>query len=122
MMKWIKTGALASLFALITFAAQANTTDNSPMRLLSKVMPDQTLRIQLVNLQQQAATVELTDMNGKTLHRDLIKNHNGYARIYNLKEVEDGRYLLTAKQGNDEVIEVVRIKDGTNMNSDKTRK
>ncbi|MCI4647902.1 hypothetical protein [Phaeodactylibacter sp.] len=122
MMKWIKTGALASLFALITFAAQANTTDNSPMRLLSKVMPDQTLRIQLVNLQQQTATVELTDMNGKTLHRDLIKNHNGYARIYNLKEVEDGRYLLTAKQGDDEVIVVVRIKDGTIMTSDKTRK
>ncbi len=122
MMKWIKTGALASLFALITFAAQANTTDNSPMRLLSKVMPDQTLRIQLVNLQQQAATVELTDMNGKTLHRDLIKNHNGYARIYDLKEVEDGRYLLTAKQGDDEVIVVVRIKDGTIMTSDKTRK
>jgi hypothetical protein len=122
MMKWIKTGALASLFALITFAAQANTTDNSPMRLLSKVMPEQTLRIQLVNLQQQTATVELTDMNGKTLHRDLIKNHNGYARIYNLKEVEDGRYLLTAKQGNDEVIVVVRIKDGTIMTSDKTRK
>jgi glucose/arabinose dehydrogenase len=122
MMKWIKTGALASLFALITFAAQANTTDNSPMRLLSKVMPDQTLRIQLVNLQQQTATVELTDMNGKTLHRDLIKNHNGYARIYDLKEVEDGRYLLTAKQGNDEVIVVVRIKDGTIMTSDKARK
>ncbi|MCR9099618.1 MAG: hypothetical protein NXI25_06670 [bacterium] len=122
MMKWIKTGALASLFALITFAAQANTTDNSPMRLLSKVMPDQTLRIQLVNLQQQTATVELTDRNGKTLHRDLIKNHNGYARIYDLKEVEDGRYLLTAKQGNDEVIVVVRIKDGTIMTSDKVRK
>ncbi|WP_425422115.1 hypothetical protein [Phaeodactylibacter xiamenensis] len=122
MMKWIKTGALASLFALITFAAQANTADNSPMRLLSKVMPEQTLRIQLVNLQQQTATVELTDMNGKTLHRDLIKNHNGYARIYDLKEVEDGRYLLTAKQGNDEVIVVVRIKDGTIMTSDKTRK
>lgn len=122
MMKWIKTGALASLFAVITFAAQANTTDNSPMRLLSKVMPDQTLRIQLVNLQQQTATVELTDMNGKTLHRDLIKNHNGYARIYDLKEVEDGRYLLTAKQGNDEVIVVVRIKDGTIMTSDKARK
>ncbi len=121
-MKWIKTGALASLFALITFAAQANTADNSPMRLLSKVMPEQTLRIQLVNLQQQTATVELTDMNGKTLHRDLIKNHNGYARIYDLKEVEDGRYLLTAKQGNDEVIVVVRIKDGTIMTSDKTRK
>jgi glucose/arabinose dehydrogenase len=122
MMQWIKTGALASLFALITFAAQANTTDNSPMRLLSKVMPEQTLRIQLVNLQQQTATVELTDMNGKTLHRDLIKNHNGYARIYDLKEVGDGRYLLTAKQGNDEVIVVVRIKDGTIMTSDKTRK
>jgi hypothetical protein len=122
MMKWIKTGALASLFALITFAAQANTTDNSPMRLLSKVMPDQTLRIQLVNLQQQTATVELTDRNGKTLHRDLIKNHNGYARIYDLKEVEDGRYLLTAKQGNNEVIVVVRIKDGTIMTSDKVRK
>lgn len=122
MMKWIKTGALASLFALITFAAQANTADNSPMRLLSKVMPEQTLRIQLVNLQQQAATVELTDMNGKTLHRDLIKNHNGYARIYDLKEVGDGRYLLTAKQGDDEVVVVVRIKDGTIMTSDKTRK
>ncbi|WP_282779735.1 hypothetical protein [Phaeodactylibacter xiamenensis] len=122
MMKWIKTGAMASLFALITFAAQANTADNSPMRLLSKVMPEQTLRIQLVNLQQQTATVELTDMNGKTLHRDLIKNHNGYARIYDLKEVGDGRYLLTAKQGDDEVVVVVRIKDGTIMTSDKTRK
>lgn len=122
MMKWIKTGALASLFALITFAAQANTADNSPMRLLSKVMPDQTLRIQLVNLQQQTATVELIDMNGKTLHRDLIKNHNGYARIYDLKEVEDGRYLLTAKQGGEEVVVVVRIKDRTIMTSDKVRK
>jgi hypothetical protein len=121
MMKWIKTGALAFMLALISFAAQANVADKGPMRLISKVMPDQTLRVQLVNLQQQKAIIQLTELNGKILHRDLVKNHNGYARFYDLQEVKDGKYLLKAQQGAEEIIVVIRIKNGTIMTSDMTK-
>ena len=121
-MKWFKAGALASLLALITFTAHANNGEEGPMRLFSKVMPDQTLRVQLVNLQQQAATVHLTDFKGNVLHRDFIKNHNGYARFYDLKDMEDGKYILKAKQAEDEITVVIRVKDGTIMTSEKTRK
>lgn len=122
MKNWIKTGALASLLALVSFVAHANNPESGPMRLLAKVMPDNALQVQLVNLQQKTATIELTDLEGKVLHRDLIRNHNGYARIYDLGEVDNGRYLLKAEQDDEEVIVVIRIKDGTIMTSDKTRR
>ena len=66
--------------------------------------------LQLANLQKQDTKVTIEDMDGAVYFRELVSDHNGYAKRINLKKLDDGKYLLNVTQGKQKMVQVIVVK------------
>lgn len=76
-------------------------------------LDQQTLGIQLANLQQRTTMVTLKNMAGEEFYQEVVTNHNGFAKRINLKNLPDGLYELTVQQGTEEMTRLIKMDGST---------
>ncbi|MEL7250467.1 MAG: hypothetical protein AAFO03_18720, partial [Bacteroidota bacterium] len=108
----VKGLAFASLFLCLT-QAQATNFPPADGNLLLKVsqVDDEVLLLQIANMQQEATTVSLVDLDGNTFFRKQVTKHNGYAWKMNLQDAPDGRYILRVMQKDEQRSQVIYKSD-----------
>ena len=101
----------ALLLGILTMPvfAQAATPEG---KILVKVAPKEgkILKINLANLQKEKTVVQLKNLEGSTYFTKVVRNHNGFLRLLNLSQLPKGRYVLSVRQ-NDEIITQVVVID-----------
>ena len=108
------TGMLLTLAFLLvgTFSnatpAPIVTSDEDP-KIISEVADYMSIKVQLVNLQQETTIVKLEDLSGKEYYKKTIKEHNGFARKLDLNDLREGRYLLKIEQDGHKWVQVVFV-------------
>jgi hypothetical protein len=105
---------LAFAFLLLgTLATAATNFDNLPEepRIVTEALDYKVIKVRLVNLQQEMTIVQIQDMSGREYYKRVIKDHNGFARRLDLKDLENGRYMLKIKQDDQEWVQVVLVAD-----------
>lgn len=111
-MKIFKSFFVLALMAL-TFTASADNEPDGQLLIKSKVVEQNVLVVQLVNLQQEATRVSIQSLDGDTtFFQENIRKHNGYIRKINLENLKDGRYLIEVTQDDIAKKQVILIRDG----------
>lgn len=110
--QWLATLCLA----LMTMPLMAN--DSSPVNpttdilVSSKIVNGKTVKLKVSNLQMEKTAILITDLQGNnTFYRDFIKDHNGYGRRLNLDQLPVGKYILTVKQKDENVKQIIVVKE-----------
>ncbi|MEZ5039688.1 MAG: hypothetical protein R2828_07340 [Saprospiraceae bacterium] len=110
--QWLATLCLA----LMTMPLMAN--DSSPVKpttdilVSSKIVGGKTVKLKVSNLQMEKTAILLTDLQGNnTFYRDFVKDHNGYGRRLNLDQLPVGKYMLTVKQKDENVKQIIVVKE-----------
>ncbi|MEL6655391.1 MAG: hypothetical protein AAFP77_02950 [Bacteroidota bacterium] len=108
----VKGLAFAGLLLCLSQAQAANFLP-AEGNLLLKVsqVDDEVLLLQIANMQQEATTVSLVDLDGNTFFRKQITKHNGYAWKMNLQDAPDGRYILRVMQKDEQRSQVIYKSD-----------
>lgn len=97
-MKIFKSLLLVALM-VASFTLSANN-DPEKLQVKSKVVENQSIVVQLFNLQQELTTMSIISMDGKTTYcKKFVKDHNGYSWKIDLEEMPEGRYVLEVQQG-----------------------
>lgn len=110
--QWLATLCLA-LMAMPLFA-----NDSSPIKpttdilVNTKIVDGKTVKLKVSNLQMEKTAILITDLQGNnTFYRDFIKDHNGYGRRLNLDQLPVGKYMLTVKQKDENVKQIIVVKE-----------
>ncbi|MCB0635038.1 MAG: hypothetical protein KDC54_00390 [Lewinella sp.] len=106
--------AMAALF-LLSIPNQAMADTGSPGTLLVKSSvtdQDQVIRLQLANLQGEKTVVSLTNLDGDAYFTNVVRDHNGYLVKLNMKQAEEGRYVLRVTQGDETYSQIVYYRQG----------
>ena len=99
MKSFIKGLAFASLFFCFAQAQAANFPPVDGSLLMSVTAAgDEAIVLRVANLQQEATTVSLMDLDGNIYYRQSINNHNGYLMKVNIASIPEGRYILKVHQ------------------------
>ncbi|MEM1324514.1 MAG: hypothetical protein AAGI23_01095 [Bacteroidota bacterium] len=69
--------------------------------------------VQLANLRQQKATVQLYHINGIVMFKDNIQSRNGYAKEINLEGLESGVYALAVHTPQLQFVQWITITNDT---------
>lgn len=102
------------LFALMTVSFTLSASNNpDELHVKSKVVDNNAIVVQLINLQQAATSVTIESLDGETIYfKELVRHHNGYIRKINLDNLSEGRYVLQVNQGDVSKKQVVLVRDG----------
>ena len=103
---------LLSLALLLPLSSFAAAPTNPYLRMDTKEVSEKTVRIQLANLQQQAAEVTLENIDGKVMYEYTIRKHNGFNMDLDLAKLPEGRYILQVKQGDTIRTQIISINNG----------
>ena len=106
---------LLSLALLLPLSAFAATPGNPHLRMDTKEVAGKVVRVQLVNLQQEAAQITLQEIDGSVLYEHTVRKHNGFNLDLNMAKLPEGRYVLTVKQDDTVRSQVIAISNGTMM-------
>jgi hypothetical protein len=104
---------LAFVFALSVLPATAHTYGDpgNGVSCIIKPTGEKTFKLQLVNLKEQRATITIENLEGTTsYYREIVKNHNGYARNIDIKNLPAGKYLLTVQTKDQKITRVIAVK------------
>ncbi len=106
---------LLSLALLLPLSSFAATPGNPHLRMETKAVAGMVVRVQLVNMQQQAAQITLQELDGSVLYEHTIRKHNGFNLDLNVAKLPEGRYILTVKQDDTVRTQVIAIDNGEIM-------
>ena len=70
--------------------------------------------LHIANLQQQITNIKIQDLEGNIYYREKVKDHNGFAKKIDLKELPEGRYVLSITQNDRRFSQVVLV-DSDNL-------
>lgn len=78
--------------------------------LLNTKVDERSLVVHLANLQKEKTVLTLESLDSsKTVHQQVINDHNGFYARLNLNELPKGRYILRVKQGNGSLRQVLLV-------------
>ncbi|GJM35598.1 MAG: hypothetical protein DHS20C18_45990 [Saprospiraceae bacterium] len=111
--KWMATAMFAFFFLSANAVNTTNLPDNEDRLLLYiNSVEGKSFVLQLANLQKETTNVLIEDLSHKeTLYYRRLKNHNGFSTKMNLKDLTEGRYKISIKQGDLEIIKVFRVEN-----------
>ena len=108
---WLATLCLA-VMTLPIWANDASPTVNTDILVRANIAEGKVISLKVSNLQMEKTSIKITDLKGEnTYYRDFVKNHNGYGRRLNLDNLPVGKYVLTIKQKDEYVKQIIVIKD-----------
>lgn len=85
----------------------------------TKVVKDKVIKLTLTNLNQETTRVFLTDLREETeFFVKRVRNHNGYSKALDLRELPNGRYLLKVQNKSGMQQQIVLIRDNMMITSD----
>jgi len=107
-----------SLFATMIFAFTAclpsfatTTITTPPVIAKTKLIKEKTIELRLANLEKKYTYVSITDMKGKLVYfSEGVKNHNGFLKAINIKNLVNGNYLIKVKSKGEELKQIFQIK------------
>ena len=108
---WLATLCLA-VMTLPVWANDASPAVNTDILVRANIAEGKVISLKVSNLQMEKTSIKITDLKGEnTYYRDFVKNHNGYGRRLNLDNLPVGTYVLTIKQKDEYVKQIIVIKD-----------
>ncbi len=108
---WLATLCLALMTAPM-WANDVAPITTSDILVTAKITTGKTISLKVANLQMEKTSIRITDMKGdNTFYRDFVKDHNGYGRNLNLSDLPSGKYMLTVKQKDEKVRQIIVVKD-----------
>lgn len=108
---WLATLCLA-VMTLPIWANDASPAANTDILVRANIAEGKVISLKVSNLQMEKTSIKITDLKGEnTYYRDFVKNHNGYGRRLNLDNLPVGKYVLTIKQKDEYVKQIIVIKD-----------
>ena len=108
---WLATLCLA-VMTLPVWANDASPAVNTDILVRANIAEGKVISLKVSNLQMEKTSIKITDLKGEnTYYRDFVKNHNGYGRRLNLDNLPVGKYVLTIKQKDEYVKQIIVIKD-----------
>ncbi len=93
------------------YAFQATPEPEADILLKLAHVEGKILRINLANLQKERTVVQLTNLKGDNFFTKVIRKHNGFFSKINLNELPKGRYVLSVKQSDQLISQVIVIED-----------
>ena len=95
----------------ITLPLSANDLPENPdVTLRVEKSKEKAVDILLLNLQQKRTSITLTTLKGSdTFFREVVNNHNGYRKRFDLSNLLPGKYILTVEQGDKKIRQVIVI-------------
>lgn len=115
----MKKSIIATMFFACTAVLPAFSTTalTPPNKLIvsNKVLQEKTVLLHLANLEQKYTYVTITNLRGDQIYfSEGVKNHNGFHKAVDLKNLNSGRYLVKIKTESKIVKQVLSI-DGKNV-------
>lgn len=108
---WLATLCLA-VMTLPVWANDATPPVGTDILVNAKIAEGKVISLKVSNLQMEKTSIRLTDLKGdNTFYRDFVKDHNGYGRRLNLGNLPSGKYMLTVKQKDEYVKQIIVVKD-----------
>lgn len=113
----MKKSIIATMFFACTALLPAySSTVLPPSKLIvtNRIVNQNTILLHLANLEKKYTYVTITNMRGDLVYfSEGVKNHNGFHRAVNLKNLNSGRYMVKIKV-DDAIIKQVLSIDGSN--------
>jgi hypothetical protein len=108
----MKTQVSILIILSLLLASFTTFADNHPteMRVQVKANESHTLLVQAPSLQKWTAKVSLMDFNGKSWPVTLNWSEDGSSFSMDLKEVEDGEYILKVKNNKEKMVKAVAVR------------
>ncbi len=108
---WLATLCLALMTAPM-WANDLSPVTTTDILVNAKITSGKTISLKVSNLQMEKTSIRITDLKGNnTFYRDSVKDHNGYGRRLNLSDLPSGKYMLTVKQKDENVKQIIVIRD-----------
>ncbi len=116
-MKYVSFVLAACLSVVAAVPALASYIAGNPeVTLYVKAVKERTVEVALVNLQQESTSIAIQSLDGKTTYfQSTVKNHNGYRKRLNLKDLSFGRYLLVVEKGGQRLQQVIVLDEENGM-------
>ncbi|MDX1941255.1 MAG: hypothetical protein SFU99_11935 [Saprospiraceae bacterium] len=108
--------ALCLAISVPTFVSAHNFTVEPQVNVNVKTVKERTVEISLFNLQQERTSISIQSLDGETTYfKNVIKDHNGYRKRLNLKDLAFGRYLLVIEQNGKKMQQVIVLDEENGM-------
>ncbi len=102
---------LAVCLAFVALPSFANPTEPEAVRVEVKAVNEKTVEVVLTNLQKERTDITLQSLNkNTTFYHETLRKHNGFRKRLNLKDLNEGKYLLTIQHNNETYQQVIVIK------------
>lgn len=93
--------------------AQANNIETTDFTAKTKLVKEDVINVQLVNLQGHFTKLTLTNLEGDVEHySQWMESRNGWNGNLNIGDLKNGKYLLTVKSNGETLKQVLKIKNG----------
>lgn len=102
------------LCGILVVPLRADADPEATVLFKAKRLNQQTLAIQLVNLQQRTTMVTLTNTAGEIFYQEVVTKHNGFVKRINLEKLPEGLYELIVQQGTEKMTRLIKM-DGTTV-------
>ena len=108
----MKRSLFYAVLAVLMLPTLAFSPIEENLQARTKVIENTKVQVQLYNLQEQRTTFEITDMEEEvSYYKTTISKHNGFAKILDVSELSDGRYLLKVDNGTTTLKEIMKVDD-----------
>jgi len=108
----MKRFLLLALLIVYFLPTQASVPLTADLIAKTQLVKKDVINISLANLQQKSTHIELANMDSDVIyHSKYLKKRNGFSQNLNLKELKDGRYLLSIRNDGKVFKQVIVIKD-----------
>ncbi len=108
----MKRSLFYAVLAVLMLPTLAFSPVEENLQARTKVIEDAKVQVQLYNLQQQRTTLAITDLDEEvSYYKTTISRHNGFAKILDVSELSNGRYLLKVNNGSTTLKEIMKVDD-----------
>lgn len=116
-MKYLSLVLAVCLSVSLATPVSATTSDVDPeFTLYVKAVKERTVEVALLNLQKEKTDITIQSLDGKrTFYSNTIKQHNGFRKRLNFRNLDYGKYLLVVEQNGEKRTQVIVLDDKNGM-------
>jgi len=106
----MKRSLFYSVLVLLLVPAFAFSPVEGNLQAHTEVVENSKVKVRLYNLQEQRTIFKITDLDEEIrYYAATISKHNGYAKILDLSDLADGRYLITVDSGDTTLKQIMKV-------------
>jgi len=116
-MKYLSLVLAVCLSVTLVMPVSATTPDVDPeFTLYVKAVKERTVEVALLNLQKEKTSISIQSLDGtKTFYSNIVKDHNGFRKRLNFRNLDYGKYLLVVEQNGEKLTQVIVLDDKHGM-------